>query len=347
MDKAAAERRFPGADFLSRHLSRKVIAALVAVGVLSWLVMCACLLSSADIPRSVLIKMLVLNICVFLVVAVTIYLLAVAPIVRLRRTMRHYYESGEQPERTQRQDEIGKLQNTFADLAGVLESKEKAERRLIASISHDIKTPLTSVMGYSERLLSADLTPEKRTQYQRSVYEKAQSIKSIVDEFDDYIEVGLRDTAPMRLMTAGELCEMLRGEYETELRDANVGFTLSCRCPDAQLLCNWEHMRRYFGNLIGNSFQHAHVEHLELALICQQEMEQVVFYFQDNGIGVPPGELSKIFEPLYTSSRGRKVSGLGLSICKSIITAHGGTVSAENIPGGGLRLRAALPAVII
>ena len=71
----------------------------------------------------------------------------------------------------------------------------------------------------------------------------------------------------------------------------------------------------------------------------------MVFLFQDNGRGVPPELLQQIFEPLYTSDQGRKVSGLGLSICKSILKAHGGGVSAENVPSGGLCIRATLPIV--
>ena len=67
--------------------------------------------------------------------------------------------------------------------------------------------------------------------------------------------------------------------------------------------------------------------------------------FQDNGRGVVPALLQQIFEPLYTSDPGRKVSGLGLSICKSIIRAYGGSISAENVPTGGLLIRASLPCV--
>ena len=298
-----------------------------------------------SVTHSAFLGLLLLNLCVFAGAALLIFALMVAPIVRLRKTMRRYYESGTRPERTDRADEIGRLQNTFADLAGIVDRKEKAERQLIASISHDIKTPLTSVLGYSERLLSPGLPPEKERSYLQSVHEKAVAIQSIVDEFDDYIDVGLRDTAPMGLMTVEELCARLLQEYEGELADTGVDFRVDCQCPGDRLLCNWEHMRRFFGNLIGNSIQHAGAERLSLSLTCRREGGQVVFFFSDNGKGVSEELLDQIFEPLYTSDRGRKVSGLGLSICKSIITAHGGAVSAFDLPGGGLCIRAALPAL--
>ena len=132
---------------------------------------------------------------------------------------------------------------------------------------------------------------------------------------------------------------------EDELSDAGVTFQVDCQCPQEQVICNWEHMRRFLGNLIGNSFQHAETGHLELRLQCRKEEEELVLRFQDNGRGVAPALLQQIFEPLYTSDPGRKVSGLGLSICKSIIRAHGGSISAENVPAGGLLIRASLPCV--
>ncbi len=283
------------------------------------------------------------NLTLFLAAGVLLYLLIVSPIMGLRRTMRAYSEKGTLPPRSPRMDEVGKLQNTFADLTGVLKAKEQSERRLIASISHDIKTPLTSVLGCSERLLSAAPGPEKRERYLQTIRDKGLAIQSIVNEFDDYLDAGLGDEAPMELMSARELCDELDREYRTELMDANVRLDIQCLCPQASLICNPAHMRRYFGNLIGNSIQHSGAEHLALEVTCRQSGQELVLDFSDNGAGVPRELLQKIFEPLYTSDRGRKVSGLGLSICRSIVSAHGGTVTAENRPEGGLLVRAVLP----
>ena len=283
------------------------------------------------------------NLVMVAVAGFLLYLLLVSPIMGLRRIMREYWETGTPPPRSPRQDEVGKLQNAFADLTGSLQAKERSERRLIASISHDIKTPLTSVLGYSERLLNASLPPEKRERYLHSIHDKGVAIQSIVDEFDTYLEAGLRDKAPMEELTVRQLCDSLREEYQEELGDAGVSLEVECRCPKARLICNTDHMRRYFGNLISNSIQHSGAEKLELQVVCRQEGAELVLEFGDNGQGVPKEQLSRIFEPLYTSDRGRKVSGLGLSICRSIIRAHGGTISAYNRPQGGLVVRAVLP----
>ena len=298
---------------------------------------------AASILRRSMLGVILLDVGIFVVVAVAMALLVFSPLRKLRCAVRDYNVSGVVPERTGRRDELGKLQNTFAEMVESLKAKEHDEHRLIASISHDIRTPLTSVMGYSERLLSAELPPEKQQRYLKNVYDKAVAIKSVVDEFDDYIEMGLRDDFPMQPMTVGELCDSLRDEYQGELADANVEFDIDCRCPKERIRCNYDRMRRFFGNLISNSINHAQAEHLKLCLRCESDDGQILLYFSDNGKGVPPEIIGQIFEPFFTSDKGRKVSGLGLSICRSIIQAHGGTIRAENLPEGGLLLCAALP----
>ncbi len=353
--------------WFGEHITHKVVLAVVAVGVVNWVLLAFIFLAKLDgiirhayastltgeteelvlqaLHGQMFASLTIFSIGVFLVIMVALYLLVLAPIVHLRQTMRRYYEAGERPQRTQRRDEVGRLQNTFADLIGVIDRKEQAERRLIASISHDIKTPLTSVLGYSERLLSASLGAEKQEQYLTLIHEKALRLKAVVDEFDDYLDVGLRGTDPMSLVTAEELCRRLREEYAAELGDAGVSLTVVCHAPQAQIFCNWEHLRRLFGNLISNSINHANAPQLKLDLDCWREGDRLVLAFRDNGQGVDPQLLEQIFEPLYTSDAGRKVSGLGLSICKSIVKAHGGTIHAENAPAGGLLLRIALPCV--
>ena len=297
----------------------------------------------SSLRRSALTGLAVMIVCVFVVLCLLQYLYVVAPVVTLRRTVREYYVHGIKPKRSARQDEIGKLQNAFADMTGALEKKEQTERRLVASISHDLKTPLTSVMGYSERLLSAELPAQKQRQYLHNIYDKALVIKQIVDEFDEYLDAGIHENVTMELMAMGDFCEAVRHEYQDELSDAGVKFTVDCRCPEAKIRCSFARMRRFFGNLIGNSIQHAETSHLKLSLVCSLEEDRVVLCFSDNGRGVPPELLGQIFEPFFTTDRGRKVSGLGLTICESVIRMHGGGISAENAPGGGLCVRAELP----
>lgn len=330
-------------NFLLSNSSKVTLNSGTALTIRTWSIPIKEHEVSDSIRHSAIIGLFVLNICIFAIAAVLLYLLVLAPIVNLRRTFKEYYEQGALPERSSRQDEIGKLQNTFVDMVNVLENEEQAERTLIASVSHDIKTPLTSVMGFTERLLSADLTPEKRVTYLQNIYDKALAIKGIVDEFDEYLDTGVHSSSPMCLISMNDFCRAVKKEYQDELSDAGVQFTVECSCPGEQLRCNYGHMTRFLGNLIGNSIQHAHAEPLKLHLKCSRENDQIVLSFSDNGQGVPPEIMKKIFQPFFTTDRGRKVSGLGLTICENIIHAHGGTVNAWNILSGGLMVQARLP----
>lgn len=347
------KQRFSFAKWLAGRLERKAIVVVLALALFDWVAVSLYFVgvlehiyTSAD-PASAskyaMVSLLLFNLLTLAVAAVLLFLLVIYPIIRLRKAVRDYSAVGRIPKRTCRGDEIGRLQNTFVDMAETLQSKEQAERRLIASISHDIKTPLTSVLGYSERLRAGNLSPQREEQYLSLIHEKALHLKAVVDEFDDYLDAGLHEGSPMTLTTAGEVCERLRAEYGEELADAGVEFTIHCATPEAQLICNWEQLRRLFGNLISNSINHAGAERLRLELTCERKEGRVLFSFRDNGVGVPEELLGQIFEPLYTSDRGRKVSGLGLSICRSIVKAHGGTIGAENAPGGGLLIRLSLP----
>ena len=148
---------FPGVGWLSSRLSRKLIVIVVALALLDWCVISLhfvdalqAIYTAADpavASRYAALSMLLFNLLVLAVAAILFFLLVIAPIVRLRKAMRQYSASGQAPERTVRSDEIGRLQNAFVELTETIARKEQAERRLIASISHDIKTPLTSVLG--------------------------------------------------------------------------------------------------------------------------------------------------------------------------------------------------------
>ena len=164
-----------------------------------------------------------------------------------------------------------------------------------------------------------------------------------MDEFDEYLEMDIRHGLSMESVPVGELYQALEKEFRGELADAGVALEVSCDCPGERLLCNYPYLRRYFGNLISNSINHAGTDRLALQIMCHRHGSMLCLSFQDNGKGVPPEQIFRLTEPFYTSDRGRKVSGLGLSICASIAAAHGGRLIVKNAEGGGLEGTALLP----
>ena len=138
-------------------------------------------------------------------------------------------------------------------------------------------------------------------------------------------------------MSVKQLEEHLRQDYELELSEIGVEFKVENMCQDEVLEIDYGKIRRVFGNIIDNSIKHMKESTIKRIQIKIQSLAKgVLISIADTGCGVKETELEQIFKPLYTSDQSRKVAGLGLSICQSIIGAHGGRIWATNGRESGL-----------
>ena len=303
--------------------------------------------SASSIPA--VRRLFTAGILLFLFVLPVLYLILyihyVRPIMRMQGDMQAY-KAGIKPKRTARKDEIGQLQNAFVQLTEDLEVEKAKQNQIIASISHDIKTPLTSVMGYAERMQKSALTPERTSRYVSTIYDKAQTIRDLVEEFDDYLSCNLPGSLKKQIVTTNQLFSLLQEEYQEELTSLGVQMNLANQAPLQAVEVDISKIRRVFGNLISNSLKHFQDGEKSLWISCYAEGPSICFAFEDSGEGFPSSQLSQIFDPLFTSDAGRSVAGLGLSICREILQSHGGKIWAEprkNRPG--LCIRFCLPRV--
>ena len=290
--------------------------------------------SALDVTRRLLWFEVLALFIITSVIALYFYVNFVKPIEKLGEDM-HAYSNGKVPERTERSDEIGDLRNDFAELAERLNSEKKKQNRIIASISHDIKTPLTSVMGYAERLSenAASMTHEKRKIYLDTIYEKSLCIKELVEEFDDYISAEQLSDLRKSTVSISELCGIVKEDYRYEMESMGFDFDVECSC-DGSVEADIPRIRRVFGNIILNSLKYCGSDKISIKVTAEKDGKNAVFTVADNGAGVPEDKLERIFEPLYTSDESRGSSGLGLAICSEIVKAHRGSIRAENIPSG-------------
>jgi signal transduction histidine kinase len=245
-----------------------------------------------------------------------------------------------------RKDELGQIEREFYRFVSDIKEERQLQSRIIASISHDVKTPLTSVMGYVERLRSGKITDSEKTRkYLNVIYDRAQDIKDIIGEFDEYLASNA-DSKSMNLqrVTTERLCGLLAEEYTEELAFKAIGFHVENRCINCSVYVDINKMRRVFGNIIGNAVKYAKASTAQIKIICEYSKEKVIFMVSDNGPGIPEEELENIFEAFYTldSARGGG-SGLGLSICKRIVEAHNGLIYARKSEPEGLEIIIELP----
>lgn len=281
--------------------------------------------------------------CILLTVSIILYLQYVKPIEELQKSIRDY-NMGKVPKSIRRTDEIGKLHNSFVHLASNLCEEKQKQSRIIASISHDIKTPLTSVMGYAERIKSGKLSEERKMRYIDTIYEKADVIKTLIGEFDDYLSFKLHPAFKKQKLSVDKLCQIISEEYMEDMESAGVQFYMVNECIPVSISVDLSKIRRVFTNILGNSMKHFRdIENPAIAVKSSQINNKVLFQISDNGMGVPKDILKHIFEPFFTSDDSRNVAGLGLSICKEIIESHEGRIWAENNSFSGLSIFLEIP----
>ncbi len=242
------------------------------------------------------------------------------------------------PKKRRIKGEIDLLQNDFVDLVETLETEKKKQNRIIASISHDIKTPLTSILGYSERLLTnANLSDDVKNKYANKIYNQAISLKEIAEEFDDYLSSNINENDKLEKISIKYIVDYLNKYYKEDLREKNIDLKIRTNCPNSLILVDLAKFKRIFSNTITNSIRYLNKNKNNIIInINSEKNDKIKFEIADNGIGSE--DLDKIFEPLFTTDKSRKISGLGLSICKQIVESLSGTITAMNNKMGGLSI---------
>lgn len=288
-----------------------------------------------NVEYRIIFLTLIMFLAAFAVTCVIIHIRYVTPILRLKEEVEHYQTQSLMIQPSKRSDELGKLENSFYKMKKELAEEKAKQNRIIASISHDIKTPLTSLMGFSERLIKKDLDKEKQTAYLKNIYTQAKNIESIVGEFDEYLSFSLDAELRFQDVEVSFFCKMLEDEYQEIMSDKGVRFAVVNHCgPVSAVYIDIAKMRRVFANIIGNALHHNQTERLSISVIAVEEEAAISFTINDNGKGVSDVDMEHIFEPFYTADKSRKISGLGLSICHQIMNTHSGGINAQNTDQG-------------
>lgn len=255
------------------------------------------------------------------------------------------YRFGKRPFKRKMPTKMQKIQNTFVEMVDSLELEKENQNRIIASISHDIKTPLTSVIGYASLLKNNDLSDEKKTNYIDKIYNKALMMKGILEEFDDYQSCNIKETLKLKDITIEELFKIIKDDYSDELERKKITLNINSKCDNKSIRIDLVKIKRVFGNIIANSVTHFKGKQGVININAVFKDKMIKIEVGDNGGGISnEKDLKRIFEPLYTTDASRKIPGLGLSICKEIIGAHDGRIYAKNNDIGGLSIIFLIPA---
>ncbi|SHE78545.1 sensor histidine kinase [Desulforamulus putei] len=239
----------------------------------------------------------------------------------------------------------GMLERLEASFAAERETKEQM-RRFIADASHELRTPLTSIHGFLEVLLrGAANQPDQLYKALTSMYGESERLNKLVH---DLLLLAKLDRTPRLELTEGLLDAVIR-EMEPQLRLLAGNRRLDLRIePNMKCKYDADKMKQVILNLFHNAVQHTDPEKGHIRISLSKKKSGVALSVQDNGPGISESHLPRVFDRFYRidTSRTRRYggAGLGLSITKSIVDAHGGTISVESKEGEGCTFHVWLPA---
>ena len=244
-----------------------------------------------------------------------------------------------------RSDEIGELASTFNEMATDLESAAAQRRRMTADIAHELRTPLTNIQGYLEAIKDGVVAPDTETI--DNLHTQTVHLSHLVD---DLRLLSIAEAGALRLEIQPDSLESVVRESVASFgpRAAELGVSVELRFDAGLPLVRIDRtrMRQIIVNIIENALHYtASGGRIEIA--ARHEGGVVTLTISDTGRGIPAAELPKIFEEFYRvdPSRARATggAGLGLTIVKRLVEAHGGTIAVESVPGEGTMFHITLP----
>lgn len=244
-------------------------------------------------------------------------------------------------------DEIGVLAGHVNLLAETLEKNRTARQRWMADIAHELRTPVAILKGEVEALADGVRPADERMS--ASIHEEIDQLSKLVDDLQT---LAMSDAGALNIRKeAVDLSELLRQSvdaYRDRLADRSISVDLQL-AETRHVLADPQRLRQLLLNLLENCNRYVQ-EGGRVRLVLAQLANGVEITLEDSGPGLEPDQLGRLFERFYRAegsrSRSSGGSGLGLSICKNIVEAHGGSIQADHSPLGGLLIRFSLPVTL-
>ncbi|PZE19886.1 sensor histidine kinase [Paenibacillus xerothermodurans] len=222
---------------------------------------------------------------------------------------------------------------------------------LVSSISHDLKTPVTSIKGYIEGIIDGVAnTPEKMQQYLETASSKAELVNTLIDDLILYSKLDLQQI-PYHFEHT-DLADYFAdcvADYRYEFEQANITLELINELDaPVVVLMDRERLKRVIQNILGNALKYLDKADGRVAIILRETRTSAIMEIKDNGVGIPADDLQHIFDRFYRVDSARNNadgSGLGLAIAKQIVEGHEGKIWATSSVGEGTRMMISLKKV--
>ena len=221
---------------------------------------------------------------------------------------------------------------------------EQAYKRLMTSISHDVKTPLASLVGYLEAIECKIVAGEEKDEYVHVAFEKAHYLKHFVENLFEWVKLDSGEQIfRFEALDLNEVSRNVIADWISVLENSNFGYEFDIPETEYLMRIDVNAYSRILNNLLQNVLIHSKGN--KVIFRISENNRQARITLTDNGKGISPDHLPHIFERMYQcdQSRSAKGNGLGLSIVKELVAAHKGTIAADSTPDKGTIFTILLP----
>jgi len=244
--------------------------------------------------------------------------------------------------------EVQDLSSEFNHMVSKVQRSRQAQRDFVANVSHELKTPLTSIQGFAQAILDGTAGDDSARRHAAGViYEESQRLQRLVE---DLLDLARLDAGQAELSLASlDMAALVQGVAERmrlPAREKGVELVTQVEALPA-LVADGDRLAQVLTNLIDNAITHSPSGSV-VRITAALEAEAVTVAVEDSGPGIPADELERIFERFYQLDRARRSgagrgAGLGLAISREIVLAHAGSLTAESMLGRGSRFTVRLP----
>lgn len=212
---------------------------------------------------------------------------------------------------------------------------EESRKELIASISHDLRTPMSSIKGYVEALQDGIIhDKEKFNRYIKVIKNKTENLDNLIENLFQFSQLEIEaQSMNFCVRNCREMLEEILSPIEVEFADLTITLKIDRPFPCAYVYVNTGNISQVFDNLISNAKRYV-AKDGEIIVQAHIEKDALIVKIRDNGIGIDEKDIHHVFDYFYRAEKSRSRSyggaGLGLSICKKIIEKHGGNIRVES-----------------
>ena len=232
--------------------------------------------------------------------------------------------------------EINEIVVFYESRLSIVRQTEETNRQLMTSLSHDVRTPLTTLIGYLDAAHKGIVRGKERDDYIETARWKAHDLKEYIDVLFDWFKLNSDEfVLEIHSVETAELTRNILIDWIPIFEDKQVDYDIDISEQPVRVMLDVDSYIRIINNLIQNVIAHSHADKIKITLSKKKNSMELIL--ADNGVGIEKEDLKHIFERLYKCDKGRaeKGSGLGLSIVHQLVEKMGGSIAVESVSGKG------------